>query len=239
MHRWRPYGSAGAMKISAASACQDPPLPILGTLPCRTNVSNFREAWGMPWRAAQLHHAVRCSHRCGVFRARAQGDDQTILGPMVQGAWQVAQLSLYRAIDRPCRSHQHRTAEVKQQRGRVRSQRGCQVRWPNVWDGGQLLEPALAPPPPPASPRMAAPMSVMFMPSPGPQWVAIDQSPNWLRPGWSSGRRPNVHRNLRSLSTIGRSLMLAWRAAMKPHASNSQFSLPYERNQLPASSCHS
>ena len=26
--------------------------------------------------------------------------------------------------------------------------------------------------------------------------------------------------------------MLAWRTAMKPHSSNSQFSLPYERNQL-------
>src|SRR5579862_495576 len=35
------------------------------------------------------------------------------------------------------------------------------------------------------------------------------------------------------------SLMLAWRTCIRPFGSNSQFSLPYDRNQFPESSCHS
>ena len=58
-------------------------------------------------------------------------------------------------------------------------------------------------------------------------------------PGWSSGRRPSGQRNFRSDSWIGRSLMHAKRRAIRPSSANSQFSLPYERNQLPESSCHS
>ncbi len=64
-------------------------------------------------------------------------------------------------------------------------------------------------------------------------------SPNSLNPGCSSGRRPSGQRNLRSASSMDASLMLAWRTAMKPCSSNAQFSLPYERYQLPVSSCHS
>lgn len=59
------------------------------------------------------------------------------------------------------------------------------------------------------------------------------------RPGWSSGRRPSGQWNLRSDSWMGMSLMHAKRRRMRPSASNSQFSLPYDRNQFPASSCHS
>ena len=63
--------------------------------------------------------------------------------------------------------------------------------------------------------------------------------PRSERPGWSSGRRPRGQRYLRSLSWIGRSLMLATRRPMRPFPSNSQFSFPYERNQRPLSSRHS
>src|SRR5471032_1264438 len=58
-------------------------------------------------------------------------------------------------------------------------------------------------------------------------------------PGWSSGRRPSGQWNRRSPALIGMSLMEAWRFVIKPSGPNSQFSLPYERYQLPASSCHS
>ena len=57
--------------------------------------------------------------------------------------------------------------------------------------------------------------------------------PSSLSPGWSSGRRPSGQWYLRSASAIGRSLMLASRRRIRPSSSNSQFSLPYERNQLP------
>jgi hypothetical protein len=69
--------------------------------------------------------------------------------------------------------------------------------------------------------------------------LGASQRPRSDRPGWSSGRRPSGQRYSRSLSRIGRSLMHAKRRAMSPRSSNSQFSLPYERNQLPESSCHS
>ena len=65
------------------------------------------------------------------------------------------------------------------------------------------------------------------------------QRPSSVRPGWSSGRRPSGQWNLRSSALMGLSLMLAWRSVIRPFSSNSQFSLPWLRNQLPASSCHS
>ncbi len=77
-----------------------------------------------------------------------------------------------------------------------------------------------------------------------PHWISRclqnrGYSPSSDRPGCSSGRRPSGQWNLRSLSLIGISLMQAKRLAIKPFSSNSQFSLPYERYQLPESSCHS
>jgi len=53
-----------------------------------------------------------------------------------------------------------------------------------------------------------------------------DQRPRSLRLAWSSGRRPSVQKNRRSLSAIGISLMHAWRCAIRPSSANSQFSLP-------------
>ena len=64
-------------------------------------------------------------------------------------------------------------------------------------------------------------------------------SPRSLNPGWASGRRPSGQWYLRSDSLMGRSLMLARRSRIRPSSSNSQFSLPYERNQFPESSWHS
>lgn len=73
--------------------------------------------------------------------------------------------------------------------------------------------------------------------------VSLQQShgykPNSVNPRWLYGRRPNGHRYLRSSSLIGKSLMEAYRLTIRPRRSNSQFSLPYERNQLPDSSHHS
>jgi hypothetical protein len=63
--------------------------------------------------------------------------------------------------------------------------------------------------------------------------------PRSERPGWSLGRGPSGQRYLRSASLIGWSLMLAKRRRIRPFSSNSQFSLPCERNQLPESSRHS
>src|SRR5450830_819728 len=71
-----------------------------------------------------------------------------------------------------------------------------------------------------------------------PLWC-LAYSPSADNPGWSSGRRPSGQWNRRSLALIGISLMDAWRFVIKPSGPNSQFSLPYERNQFPASSCHS
>jgi len=53
--------------------------------------------------------------------------------------------------------------------------------------------------------------------------------------------RPAAERpvELGSAALIGTSLMEAKRRCISPAASYSQFSLPYERNQFPLSSCHS
>ena len=64
-------------------------------------------------------------------------------------------------------------------------------------------------------------------------------NPKSVSPGWPAGRGPSAQSYRRSLSRIGRSLMLAMRHRIKPRSSNSQFSLPYDRNQFPLSSCHS
>ncbi len=51
-------------------------------------------------------------------------------------------------------------------------------------------------------------------------------SPRPLNDACSSGRRPSGQRNRRSLSGMGKSLMLAIRNLIRPCSSNSQFSLP-------------
>ena len=58
------------------------------------------------------------------------------------------------------------------------------------------------------------------------------QRPSSVRPGWSSGRRPSGQWNLRSSALMGLSLMLACRSVIRPFSSNSQFSLPWLRNQF-------
>src|SRR5262245_37132771 len=60
----------------------------------------------------------------------------------------------------------------------------------------------------------------------GPVHDRPPQRPRSLNDGWSSGRRPSGQWYLRSLSLIGRSLMLAMRRRIRPCSSNSQFSLP-------------
>ena len=72
--------------------------------------------------------------------------------------------------------------------------------------------------------------------------LPINYNPSALRLAWSSGRRlllSRAQRNFRSVSLMGRSLILANRRAIRPSGVNCQFSLPYDLNQLPASSCHS
>src|SRR3984957_16828582 len=52
------------------------------------------------------------------------------------------------------------------------------------------------------------------------------QNPSSLNPGSPSGRRPSGQRYFRSLSSMARSLMLAYLNRIKPFSSNSQFSFP-------------
>ena len=63
--------------------------------------------------------------------------------------------------------------------------------------------------------------------------------PSALSPGNWSGRLPCGQRNFRSFAVMAKSLMLAWRARMRPSSSNSQFSFPYARNQSPEASRYS
>ena len=60
------------------------------------------------------------------------------------------------------------------------------------------------------------------------RWYRSYGNENWEfdEHGLMAHRRPSGHRNLRSTSEIGPSLMLAWRCAINPCTSNSQFSLP-------------
>ena len=81
-----------------------------------------------------------------------------------------------------------------------------------------------------ASQRRACPPTALFGPRP---WLhqprcrtSPPQRPRSLKDAWSSGRRPGLQWYLRSLSLIGRSLMLAMRRRIRPCSSNSQFSLP-------------
>src|SRR4051812_48461920 len=77
-------------------------------------------------------------------------------------------------------------------------------------------------------------------PTSGPAFTEVTPHPSdnykssSVSPGWSAGLGPlGSQWNRRAFVVIGTSLMLAWRARINPLAANSQFSLPYARNQLP------
>ena len=63
-------------------------------------------------------------------------------------------------------------------------------------------------------------------PGPRPRKI-VERGRIYSMPGWSAGRGPGAgQKNLRSATTIGRSLMLASRRRINPWASNSHSSLP-------------